>query len=536
MSEAPDSLHVVVVGAGISGLATAWYLEQRAATRDIAVKCTVLEQSERAGGKIVTDIVDAKPADGASTEAVPDAGPQSGRFVVEGGPDSFLAVQKPWGMQLSQELGLVDRLIGTNDKQQRVFVVSRGRTTRLPEGIFLLAPTRLIPFLRSPLISPLGKLRMGLDLLIPARKEEADETLGDFVKRRFGGEALDKIAEPLLSGIYSAEVDRQSLLATFPRFLQMEHEYGSLIRAMRAGRRRRPAVGAAASGGEAQSFEEAHPLDATGKALAVPPRSTFVSFGLGMSELTQGLLAHLSAKVRCGRTVVGIEPRGGRRGYGVRVRPTGADAGNSEIIEADAVVLAAPAFASANMLHAVAPTASRLLHTIRYVSSGTISLGYRQDASWIPVCARLEGFGILVPASEKRPINAITWSSVKFPGRAPAGHSLLRVFFGGSRSPRSFDLEDEELLGVVKRQLLEIMGIQEQPLFHRIHRWPRAIPQYDLGHLDRVAALEYSLPADIHVTGSPYRGIGIPDCARQAAETAERVIEGLKAQGGAPWR
>jgi protoporphyrinogen/coproporphyrinogen III oxidase len=517
----PD-FHVVVVGAGVSGLATAWYLKQEAASRGVPITCTVLEQSARAGGKIVSEFVDAE-----------------GRFVVEGGPDSFLAMQKPWGVRLAGQIGLSDRLIGTNDRDRNVYVVSRGRPLHLPEGIFMLAPTRLVPFLRSPLISPCGKLRMGMDLIIPRRTGDDDETLGDFVKRRFGREALDKIAEPLLSGIYSADVDRQSLLATFPRFREMEREHRSLIKAMRAGSGRRPNPPSSAPGAQTAAAAPAgasRPVAADGAMVAArSPRSAFVSLAGGMAELIEGLLAAVELPIEYGRAAQAIEPAGGEAGYHVHADDGRGGPRQGGVLAADAVVLATPAFAAADLLESLAPDAAQLLRTIRYVSSGTISLGYRPDASWAPVFAQLKGFGILVPASEKRPINAVTWSSVKFPGRAPAGHSLLRVFFGGSRSPRSMDLTEDELVRMVERQVAEIMGIREQPLFHRIYRWDKGIPQYDLGHLDRVAAIEASLPKGVYVTGSPYKGIGIPDCARQAADTARQVVEGLGRRGGASW-
>ena len=223
MTDRPHRFRVVVVGGGISGLATAWYLERLAAERGLGLECVVVEKSPRARGQDLD-------RDGLAPRRVP--------FVVEGGPDSFLAVQKPWGVELATEIGLAERLIGTNDEERRTFVLSRGRPVRLPEGVFMLAPTKLVPFLRSPLISPLGKVRMGFEYFVPARRGDDDETLGDFVVRRFGVEALDKIAEPLLSGIYSADVGRQSLLATFPRFREMEQTQRSLIRAMRAGAKR----------------------------------------------------------------------------------------------------------------------------------------------------------------------------------------------------------------------------------------------------------------------------------------------------------
>ena len=215
--------HVAIVGGGIAGLSTAWYLQQQAREQDLPLSYTLLERSNRWGGKILTERV---------------AGSTDQPFVVEGGPDSFLT-QKPWALQLARQLGLGDRLLGTNDERRKVFVLNKGKPTPLPDGVLLIVPTKVMPFALSPLISPLGKLRMGLDLLIPARRDGQDETLADFITRRLGREALDKIAEPLMSGIYNAEAERQSLLATFPRFRALEEKHGSLISGMLASRRAR---------------------------------------------------------------------------------------------------------------------------------------------------------------------------------------------------------------------------------------------------------------------------------------------------------
>ncbi len=492
MGDTREPLRVVVVGGGISGLATAWYLEKEAAASGLPpVLCTVLEAADRAGGKILTETV--------LTEA--------GSFLVEAGPDSFLALQKPWALELARELGLNGRLLGTNDESRRVYVLAKGRPVPLPDGIMMLAPTKVRPFLRSPLISPLGKVRMGLDLLIPRRRSEEDESLGDFVVRRMGREALDKIAEPLLSGIYNADAARQSLLATLPRFREMERRHGSLIRATLAERRRASANGA----GRARR------------------PSAFLSFVEGTEELVRGLLHKTAADVKVGRRVVGLTPLGAGRWEVLTECAQSSPCG--EGLVADAVVLAVPAAVSASLLGRAAPSAAALLGALRTTSTGTVSLAFGHDVSRVGAARGLRGFGILVPASERRPINAITWSSVKFAQRAPAGASLLRVFFGGSRSPRTMELDDDELVHTVRRQVYEIMGIADEPLFQRIYRWPNGNPQYDIGHLDRVARVEGELPPGVWVTGSPYRGVGVPDCVRQARSTASHVLDELEAKG-----
>jgi oxygen-dependent protoporphyrinogen oxidase len=474
--QSPVPSHVVVVGGGIAGLSAAWYL-QRA-----GVRYSLLEESSRWGGHILTEKVDT---------------PQ-GRFVVEAGPDSFIT-QKPWGVELAGELGLEERLLGTNDRMRKVFVLHRGKPTPMPDGVLLIVPTRFMPFVLSPLISPLGKLRMGLDLFIRPRRDGRDETLADFVRRRLGGEALDKIAEPLLSGIYNSEADRQSLLATFPRFRELEARYGSLTRGMLASRRN-GAKARAASGGN-------------GRGPARVPLSAFMSLRDGTGELSDALVTSLTGDLRLNCRVSSLE-QALDGGYIL-------ETSDGEAIRAEAVILAVPAFVAAELVRDIAPGAARILDGIRYVSTGTLSLAYRMDDVRRP----LAGFGLVVPTSERRPINAITWSSLKFSHRAPEGWALLRVFFGGSRSPQSLELSDGALLATVRDQLREFMGIEAAPLFQRIYRWQRSNAQYDVGHLDRIAALERALPAGLHLTGSPYRGVGLPDCIKQSRDAVGILLE-----------
>ena len=464
--------HVAIVGGGIAGLSAAWALQKRAEQGE-PVRYTLLEASQRWGGKI-------------RTEQVEGDGPQP--FIVEAGPDSFIT-QKPWGLQLARELGLEERILGTNDAQRKVYVLNRGRLTPLPDGVLLVVPTRFLPFVTSPLISPLGKLRMALDLVIPPRRDGQDETLAHFMRRRLGQEALDKLGEPLLSGIYNADAEEQSLLATFPRFRTLEEKHGSLIRGMLAAK--------------AQRMRMPKPKGR--------PVSMFVSFREGTEELPRALAAQLTGDLRLGVQVEGLARRGDG-GYRLALS-------DGSTLEADGVILAIPAGATARLVRPLAPAAAIQLESIRYVSTGTVSLAFRGDE-----VQALDGFGVVIPRSEGRRINAITWSSVKFRHRAPAGHELIRVFFGGSRTPQTFQLDDPELLAVVREELRQILGIRAQPLFQRIARWPQAQPQYDVGHLERVAAIEEALPRGLLVAGSPYRGVGIPDCVRQGQEAAERIL------------
>lgn len=467
--------HVVIIGGGISGLSAAWYLQQ-AQQSGTNIRYTVLEASARWGGKILTEQVD-------NNDDFP--------FVVEAGPDSF-QTQKPWALQLACELGLEDRLLGTNDRLRTVSVMHRGKPVVLPDGVLLIVPTRFLPFALSPLISPLGKLRMGLDLLIPPRQDDADETLAEFVRRRLGDEALDTIAEPLLSGIYNAEAEKQSILATFPRLRQLEREYGSLTRGMLLSRRQQHA---------------AAPESKT---------SMFVSLQGGTQELVEALVRQLKGVLRLHTSVSTIEHSDASK-YRVTT-------GSGETLYADAVLLTTPAYTMADLLRTLAPDAASKLDAIRYVSAGSVSMAFRAADIKRP----LRGFGLVIPRSETRPINAITISSTKFDHRAPEGCVLLRVFFGGSRSPETLSLDDNRLLVVVRHELQDILGIEVAPLFHRIYRWHNANPQYDLNHLEHIAAIEAALPVGIHATGSAFRGVGVPDCIYQSQQTVNKVIEQLK--------
>ena len=477
-----EHVDVAIIGGGITGLSAAWFLQQQGQENGgPPPTVAILESSDRWGGKIKTEKID---------------GFAEGPFVVEGGPDSYITT-KPWAWQLTGRLGLQDEVLGTNDAQRKVFVLHKGKPTPLPDGVMLIVPTKFTPFALSPLISPLGKLRMGMDLFIPPLKDGRDETLAEFIRRRLGQEALDKIAEPLMSGIYNAEAEKQSLLATFPRFRDIEMKHGSLIRGMLAAKSARAKAQLAKAGsanGQASSS-------------AARPPSAFISYRPGMETLVEGLLHDLNADLRLNTAVSAVKRTTGGS-YELTI-PGGT-------LHATAVILAIPAFIAADIIQTLAPDVAEQLRQIRYVSTGTISLAYRRDDIDHP----LNGFGIVIPRSEKRSVNAITWTSTKFKHRAPEGAVLLRVFFGGSRTPEMFDKPDEELQTAVRDELRALMGIDAEPLFQRIYRWPRANPQYDVNHLQRVEAIESALPPGLFVSGSPYRGIGIPDCVHQAEQVS----------------
>ncbi len=467
-------MHVTIVGGGIAGLATAYYLQEKSREAGEAVAYTLIESDPGFGGKIVTESVEG--------------------FTIEGGPDLILT-QKPWGVQLCRDLGLGDRLISTNHDRQKTFLVQGGRLVAFPSD-FTLIPTRFMPFARSPLFSLRGKLRVGMDWFIPARRETSDESLADFIRRRLGREALDKIGGPMLAGIHSADPERLSLLSTFPRFADMEQQHGSLIRAMRAARKARSPLG-----GNAR------------------PPVMFISLVGGLGELVDAITERLGSDLRTGHRVTGLrflDP-----GFEV-----GLDGEEGQTLGTDAVVLAVPAFAAADLVEPVLPDLAVRLRQIRYVSTGTVALAYRKAD--VDQQHDLDGFGFLVPKSEGRRITGCTWMSSKLNHRAPDDGVLIRGFVGGDAQEEAVDLPDSALLNLVRKEIAELMGITAEPIFHRIHRWRRGRPQYDVGHLDRVAEME-ALAAKtpgLYLTGSAYRGAGIPDCVKQAMDTVDRILEG----------
>ncbi len=472
---------VVIVGGGVSGLSTAWLLNEKAAEAGIPIHITVLESANRFGGKVRTDTVDGygdKP------------------FIIEAGPDSFLT-QKPWALRLARKIGLDNDILGTNDKVRNIFVLSKGRPIKLPEGVLLVVPTKIWPFVMSPLISIWGKLRMGMDLILPAKKDNTDEALGDFVRRRLGQEALDKIAEPLMAGIYNAEVDKQSILATFPRFREVEQQHGSLIRGMISQKAKAPSAPPA-------------PGDKTRV-------SMFVSFKQGteafITALVTSLLGKSNITLHTSSAVKAINTKQDGGGYTITLQDGG-------VMEADDIVLTCPAKVAATLVDHLAKPAASLLAGIRYVSTGAMAVAVKLSDIEKPV----NGFGIVVPSSENRPINAITVASTKFDHRAPEGYALLRVFFGGARSPKTMDLSDTEIESMVQAQLEDLVGLKAKPVFTRIQRWDGANPQYDVHHLDLCDKIDASLPSGIWVTGCSYRGVGMPDCVYQSELLVERML------------
>jgi oxygen-dependent protoporphyrinogen oxidase len=462
-------MKLVVVGGGIAGLSAAHRAVEVARERGLALELTLIEARDRLGGSIASERVDG--------------------FLVEAGPDSFLS-EKPWALALCRRLGIEDRLVRTDDRFRKVFVWFRGRLHPLPDGFQLLAPTAMLPFATSSLFSPAGKLRMALDLVLP-RGGGDDESLGAFVRRRLGAEALDRVAQPLVAGIYTADPDDLSLMATMPRFLEVERQERSLILGLRRALRRAPLPGTSGA-----------------------RWSLFVTFGAGMEELITTLAARLPAgAVVLERRVSALERAGNRW----RV----ATAEGSRF-EADRVIVATEAHATARLTRYLDPALATLLEEIPYASAATISLGYRRA----DVPHALDGFGFVVPRTEGKALLAGTFSSVKYPGRAPEGHVLIRGFLGGMLNPAMLAESDDALVGRARGELREALGVTATPVLTRLHRWPASMPQYLVGHLSRVETIE-RMVSDIPgllLAGSAYRGVGIADCIRSGEGAAERTV------------
>lgn len=457
--------HVVVAGAGVAGLAAALKLHEA------GWQVTVLDAAGEPGGAAQTMI-------------------RNG-FLLEAGPDSFITT-KPEAIELCRKLGLENELIGVNAEYRRSFIARGGRLYPTPDGFYLLAPTQWRPFLTTPLLSVWGKLRAGFDLFLPARAEGGDETLAAFVRRRFGDEALEYLAQPMVAGIYTADAEQLSLQATFPEFLKMEAEHRSVILALRA--RGRKKGGAATASG--------------------PRYGLFATLRRGLSTLVQAMVEQLPAgTVRTGARVSGIA----RTDAGWTV-----DAAGGVHLTADAVCLALSAPVAGEVLGSVDPGLTEELKAIPYASPVTVNLGYQRPH----VRHALDGFGFVVPGVEGRPLLACTFSSVKFSGRAPAGTVLLRAFLGGAMHPEMIGLSDADLAGMAHEELKGYLTILGEPMFAEVHRHPGSMPQYHLGHLDRVARIRerVRLIPGLALAGNAYGGIGLPDSIRSGEAAAASLL------------
>jgi len=464
--------HVVIVGAGITGLSAAYYLQRLQQGAGTPLRITLIEAEDRPGGKVGT---------------VNQEG-----FLIDTGPDSFLA-QKPWAVQLCRELGMEGEIIAPSVR--RFYMLIRGKLHAVPHELVALVPSRPQALWGATFISVWGKLRASMEGLVPARRGVEDESLGAFMRRRFGREFAMKFAEPLMAGVHAGHPDRLSMAAVYPMYWEMERKYGSITRGLLQLRRQRQ---------PGKSSRESSP---------------FVALRYGMGSMVQRLEQSLTeVDVWLSTKVIGVSPQTGGKAC-IQLE-------QGEPVLADAVILTTPAYTTAEWLKPHAPEAARLLNGIPYASTAVVSLAYRRDA----VQDQLEGSGFLVPRTEPMPITGCTWSSSKWEGRAPDGTVLLRVFIGYAGADSIVEQQWDDLLARMAHDALQpLLGIQEEPLMTHVNRWLKAMPQYEVGHLARLQRVERSLDAfpAVVLAGSAYRGVGVPDCVKQGREAAERVWQRL---------
>jgi oxygen-dependent protoporphyrinogen oxidase len=454
---------VAIVGGGISGLAAAYYLVKGGAT------ATIIESRLRLGGVIQTEHVEG--------------------CTIEAGPDSFLAI-KPAARELIRELGLEGDMIGSNDHLRVTYVRRKGKLVPLPDGLMMMVPTKIGPLLTTRLIGWGTKLRMGLELLRAPKTREEDESVAEFIEEHYGAEAVDYLAEPLLSGIYGGDPSELSVRSVLPRFVELAARYGSLTRGVLAERAK-----------------------AGPRRTAPPPLFQTLKGGLGqmVDAVTDALRGKI--EVRRGRAQT-VERTA--RGFRVRLE--------DEWLEADSLVVACEAHSGAALLPAVDGRVAELLGMVPYSSSMTVALGF--DAA--DFIRPPHGFGFLVPKKERRRLVACTWIGTKFPYRVPEGKVVARSFLGGVDGASVLEEPDLAILAAVTEELREIAGVTATPRFSRIFRWPRSMAQYTVGHPRREAELEARVAAipGLHLAGNAYQGIGVPDCIRLGRAAAEKILAG----------
>ncbi|MGD0289601.1 MAG: protoporphyrinogen oxidase [Candidatus Binataceae bacterium] len=485
MDSARPTRRVAIIGGGISGLAAAFRLGELSDANQMPIETALFERGMRVGGAL-----DTIRRDG---------------FVIETGADSFLS-EKPAAAQLAERLGIDGQLIGTQEQFRKTLVVRGGRLIEIPEGFSLLAPAYIGPVLRSPLFSAAGKLRIMIEPLIARRRSLEDESLGAFVRRRLGRQTLARVAQPLAGGIYTADPELLSVRATMPRFVEMERRYGSVIRGLRAAARARSAEARGTSGAR---------------------WSLFLGFKDGIRTIVDALVSRLEGSISYGAEVVALADA--HEAGAPTSEPTprwrlGFRDGTS--FAADAVICAAPAFATAPILESINGELARMLSAIGYASAATVNLVFRSADFPQPPAA----FGFVVPVAERRRIIAGSFSSLKFAGRAPAGMILARVFLGGALQSEMMALSDAEMIGAARDEFASLLGVTAEPALTCVRRWPESMPQYAVGHLTRVAEIELAADAipGLALAGAYLRGVGIPDCIASGERAAETIFSHLK--------
>lgn len=499
---------VVVIGGGISGLAAAHRL------RELKPDCEIvlIEAGNRLGG-----VLDTVRRDG---------------FLIEQSADNFIT-NVPWGVELCRRVGLGDALVTTSSEHRGALVVHRGKLARVPAGFVLMAPSRVGSVLTTPILSPWGKLRLLGEYFVPRRTDDRDESLASFARRRLGRQAFERIVQPLVGGIYTADPEKLSLRATLPRFLEMERRFGGLIRGAM-----RQTTGASESESGARY------------GMFVAPRDGMASLVAAIAERLPAGCVRLNERVESvarnsdGTWSVTFSPSplmGEGRGEGVGDRTVGSvpgltpqarqgaevTAGSRETFHG--VILATPANVAARIARELDPQLSTELGRIEYAGTAIVTLGYQRDQ----IDHALDGFGFVVPAIEKRQILAGSFSSVKFAGRAPEGRVLVRVFIGGACQSELTRLGDDELRRIAHDELTSLLSIHGAPQFADVIRWPSAMPQYHLGHVELIESIEQAVARwpGLELAGNAYHGVGIPNCIHSGETAAERVAQALSSNG-----
>jgi oxygen-dependent protoporphyrinogen oxidase len=462
---------VAIVGGGISGLSAAYYLAKA------GIPSVILEARPRLGGVIQSERVE--------------------RCVIEGGPDSFLST-KPAAMELIVDLGLAGEVIGSNDRQRVTYVWKRGRLLPMPDGLQLMVPTKLVPLIATRLLSWPTKLRMGMELFHPPGRHPEDQSVAEFITSHYGAEAVDYLAEPLLSGIYGGSPSVLSVSSVLPRFVELSAKYGSLTRGVLAEMKANKAQA------HTQSQTQAEPLP------------LFRTLKSGLGQLVSAIAARLEGHATIlHRRAEAVERTGG----GFRIRLDGGWLACAQL------VLACEAHNAAMLAGKLDGRLADLLGSIPYSSSMTVALGFPNGAFPSP----LNGFGFLVPKRERRRLVACTWVGAKFSHRVPRGTTLLRCFLGGMDDGAILAESDHAIVAAVVDELRGIVGLRAEPAFSRIFRWPRSMAQYTVGHAARLAEIEARTAAipGFQLAGNAYTGIGIPDCIRLGKQAAEAVSKAL---------
>jgi len=459
---------IAIVGGGIAGLAAAYELTKQQREKGLNLSLDIFESRDRLGGVILTEYED--------------------DYVLDAGPDAILTL-KPAALQLCRELGLEDDVIPTRDEHRGVALYSRGKLRSLPYGTGSSMVRKLEAYATSGVVSWSAKLRMAADLVLPRGRPREDESMSDFFGRRLGREAVERIVDPLIAGIYSGDPDRLSIYSLFPRFPQMVAKRRSILLSM---------------------LKAPQSSRTDGRTLPV-----FCSLREGLGQLVEALIERLDdTRIFLGTDISAVRRR--ENGYAVVTE------GDAHEAYSD-VIIATPAWVAARLLASDFSAVSEAMQSIRYVSSGAVFFAYKRDK----VAERLRGYGFLVPNCEGRRINGATWISNKFEHRSPAEGFLVRCFVGGDRTAEQLDMDDGALVRVCRDELREIAGITAEPLFSRVYRWRQSNPQYDVGHATRSQQIDAELSnyPGLHVTGSGFRGIGLPDCVRDGRETARRLLE-----------